>query len=47
MAKIERVDADANDGCTSPTVGRSDYDYLVVATGTSPRPDQTPGMTDG
>jgi sulfide:quinone oxidoreductase len=22
-----------------------DYDYLLVATGTSPRPDQTPGMT--
>ena len=22
------------------------YDYLVVATGTSPRPDQTPGMSD-
>lgn len=24
-----------------------DYDYLVIATGTSPRPDQTPGMDDG
>lgn len=23
---------------------RLDYDYLVIATGTSPRPDQTPGM---
>jgi sulfide:quinone oxidoreductase len=23
------------------------YDYLVVATGTTPRPDQTPGMLDG
>src|SRR5207249_2373348 len=22
-----------------------DYDYLVIATGTTPRPDQTPGMT--
>jgi sulfide:quinone oxidoreductase len=22
------------------------YDYLVIATGTEPRPDQTPGMTD-
>lgn len=22
------------------------YDYLVIATGTSPRPDQTPGMSD-
>ena len=26
---------------------RLGYDYLVVATGTSPRPDQTPGMLDG
>lgn len=25
---------------------RLDYDYLVVATGTTPRPDQTPGMDD-
>ncbi len=24
-----------------------DYDYLVIATGTTPRPDQTPGMDDG
>ena len=30
------------------TDGRSlPYDYLVIATGTSPRPDQTPGMLDG
>jgi sulfide:quinone oxidoreductase len=29
------------DGRTLP------YDYLVIATGTSPRPDQTPGMLDG
>jgi sulfide:quinone oxidoreductase len=28
--------------------GRSlPYDYLVIATGVSPRPDQTPGMLDG
>ena len=27
----------------SPTA-RAAYDYLVIATGTSPRPDQTPGM---
>jgi len=24
-----------------------DYDYLVIATGTHPRPDQTPGFEDG
>lgn len=26
---------------------RLGYDYLVIATGTTPRPDQTPGMLDG
>ena len=44
-AEVERVDAEANvvhllDGREVP------YDYLVIATGTSPRPDQTPGMDD-
>jgi sulfide:quinone oxidoreductase len=43
VGEIDRVDAAANgvvlmDGRTLP------YDYLVIATGTSPRPDQTPGM---
>ena len=43
LAEIDRVDAEAN------TVHLEDgrtlrYDYLVIATGTSPRPDQTPGM---
>ena len=43
VGEIDRVDP------TEQTVlladGRSlDYDYLVIATGTSPRPDQTPGM---
>ncbi|MCH9815873.1 MAG: NAD(P)/FAD-dependent oxidoreductase [Actinomycetia bacterium] len=28
--------------------GRSlDYDYLLIATGTTPRPDETPGMAEG
>lgn len=44
-AKVDRVDADANvvhlaDGQTVP------YDYLIIASGTAPRPDQTPGMDD-
>ncbi|BCY09428.1 NAD(P)/FAD-dependent oxidoreductase [Actinoplanes sp. L3-i22] len=30
-----------SDGCELP------YDYLVIATGVRPRPDQTPGMLDG
>ena len=43
LGVIDRVDPDAArvllaDGRTLP------YDYLVVATGTSPRPDETPGM---
>jgi len=46
LAEIDRVDPDASrvflaDGRTL------DYDYLVIATGTSPRPDQTPGMAEG
>jgi sulfide:quinone oxidoreductase len=45
VCAIDRVDADANrvlltDGTTL------DYDYLVIATGTAPRPDQTPGMAE-
>jgi sulfide:quinone oxidoreductase len=45
LSEIDRVDADANRVLL--TNGRSlDYDYLLIATGTSPRPDQTPGMLD-
>jgi sulfide:quinone oxidoreductase len=44
--EIDRVVADENkvllvDGTTLT------YDFLVIATGTSPRPDQTPGMSEG
>jgi sulfide:quinone oxidoreductase len=43
IGEVNRVNADAhtvslNDGRILP------YDYLVIASGTSPRPDQTPGM---
>jgi sulfide:quinone oxidoreductase len=43
LAEIDRVDGERNEvvlgtGRTLP------YDYLVIATGTTPRPDQTPGM---
>jgi sulfide:quinone oxidoreductase len=43
LGEIDRVDADRRtvtlaDGTTLA------YDYLVIATGTTPRPDQTPGM---
>ena len=45
MGEIDRVAADENkvflmDGTELP------YDYLIIATGTSPRPDETPGMAD-
>lgn len=43
LGEIDRVDADAD--TVHLADGRSlDYDQLVIATGTSPRPDQTPGM---
>jgi len=43
LGDVDRVDAPTN------TVALADgrtlaYDYLVIASGTSPRPDQTPGM---
>lgn len=44
-AEVDQVEAEDNrvrlmDGRTL------DYDYLIIASGTSPRPDQTPGMDD-
>ncbi|MGZ4596024.1 MAG: type III sulfide quinone reductase, selenoprotein subtype [Actinomycetes bacterium] len=44
--EIDKVVPD--DGLVLLSDGRSlPYDYLVIATGTQPRPDQTPGMFDG
>lgn len=45
-AEVERVDPDARlvhltDGTTL------DYDWLVIATGTTPRPAETPGLAEG
>ena len=45
QASVDRVVADENkvllaDGSELP------YDYLIIATGTTPRPDETPGMAD-
>jgi len=43
LGEIDRVGADANKVLLAD--GRElGYDYLVIATGTTPRPDQTPGM---
>jgi len=45
IGDVDRVDAPAN--TVTLTDGRTlAYDYLVIASGTSPRPDQTPGMLD-
>jgi sulfide:quinone oxidoreductase len=44
--EVDRVVAD--DNTVLLTDGRwLRYDYLVIATGVTPRPDQTPGMLDG
>ncbi|HZX98400.1 MAG TPA: FAD/NAD(P)-binding oxidoreductase [Dermatophilaceae bacterium] len=43
IGDVDRVDAAAN--TVALTDGRTlGYDYLVIASGTTPRPDQTPGM---
>ncbi len=43
IGEVDRIDADGN--CVTLADGRTlPYDYLVVASGTTPRPDQTPGM---
>jgi len=44
--EIDRVEPDGNEVLL--TDGRRlPYDFLVIATGVEPRPDQTPGMLDG
>jgi sulfide:quinone oxidoreductase len=43
IGEIDRVDP-ATDTVLLSDGRLLDYDYLVIATGTSPRPDQTPGM---
>jgi sulfide:quinone oxidoreductase len=43
LGEIDRVDA-ADNTVVLADGRRLAYDFLVIATGTSPRPDQTPGM---
>jgi sulfide:quinone oxidoreductase len=43
LGDIDRVDAEEHEVLLADG-RRLGYDYLVVATGTTPRPDQTPGM---
>jgi sulfide:quinone oxidoreductase len=44
--EVERVAADSNE-VELADGRRLAYDYLVIATGVQPRPDQTPGLLDG
>ena len=46
LGEIDRVDA-AADTVTLADGRALDYDYLVIASGTSPRPEETPGMAQG
>ena len=43
IGDVDRIDAPTNT-VTLVDGQRLDYDYLVIASGTTPRPDQTPGM---
>src|SRR5664279_1098328 len=42
IGEVDRVDADANSVLLTDGKALA-YDYLVIASGTTPRPDQTPG----
>ena len=43
--EVDRVDADTN-AVLLADGQRLTYDYLIIASGVTPRPDQTPGMLD-
>jgi sulfide:quinone oxidoreductase len=43
LGEIDRVNPDVNEVLLADG-RRLGYDYLIIATGTTPRPDQTPGM---
>ena len=45
FSEIEKVEAD-NNKVILKSSEEIEYDYLIVATGTTPRPDQTPGLDD-
>lgn len=45
-SSIDRVDAEENKVYLVEEERVIDYDYLIIATGTHPRPDETPGLTE-
>ncbi|HFC12977.1 MAG TPA: NAD(P)/FAD-dependent oxidoreductase [Anaerolineae bacterium] len=46
MSKIDKIEADKNRVKLEGDSRYLDYDYLVIATGTTPRPEETPGLTE-
>ena len=47
VSEIERVEPEKNRVFLSNNNRMLPYDYLIIATGTQPRPDETPGLMDG
>lgn len=45
FSEIDKIEADINKVILKNSE-EIEYDYLIVATGTTPRPDQTPGLDD-
>ena len=46
VSEIERVDADKNQVHLVKNNRILSYDYLIIATGTHPHPDETPGLAE-
>ncbi len=44
--EVRAIEPDRNRVVVGPEDRQLDYDYLVIATGSHPRPDETPGLTD-
>jgi sulfide:quinone oxidoreductase len=47
VSEIQLIEPDKNRVLIAKDNRHLYYDYLVIATGTHPRPDETPGLTDG
>jgi sulfide:quinone oxidoreductase len=47
VSEIELIEPEQNRVRLAKDKRTLSYDFLIIATGTHPRPDETPGMTDG
>lgn len=47
LSEIELIEPEKNRVRIAKDNRVLEYDYLIIATGTSPRPEETPGLTDG